>query len=51
MHDIRSRLEMPSIRLTVVLWFFDFTSVLVSRSLFVRRDLGGELFGRVKVDG
>jgi hypothetical protein len=49
--DVRSRLDIPSIRLTVVLWFFEFTSVLVSRTLFVSRQLGGELIERAKVDG
>lgn len=49
--DVRSRLDISSIRLTVVLWFFELASVLVSRTLFVRRELGGELVDRAEVDG
>ena len=50
-NNVGTRLDIPSIRLTVVLRFFEFPSVLVSRTLLVRSDLGGELFERVKVDG
>ena len=51
MDDVRSRLDISSIRLTIVQRFFEFAPVLVPRTLFVRRDLGGELGMRAKVDG